>query len=214
MSEMRREVSRILEDAGITAVQFDKDGAGHQVARFRLNRQEMSFHFPSTGRMNGHGHLNTLARLKRKIREAVPASLRPSPTPAVPVVKATSPAPVRHSLTREEKIHRDFTGGEHPDLICKEYHITRERLYQVVREVNARKQGLSSPPPLLTLRPRPVPEEPAIIRTKKPKPEMVKRNRAIALAFKAGKKMAAIGRDYGLTGARIKQILGELGIST
>lgn len=214
-SEIRRDVVRLLEDNGITGVEFDKDGAGHQVVKFRCGRRTMTFHFPSTGRMNGHSRMNVIARLKRQLREVAPPPppTRPATiTTGAPTVPETAFAP-RHSLTREEKIHKRFTAGENPDRLAEEFFITKARLYQVVGEVNARKRGEKPKPLRFALHPRPEPAP--VVRQRKTWPHLVDRNKAIIAAFTACRNFSALGRRFGnLTGARIKQILKEHGALT
>lgn len=221
MAELRKEVVRILDDHGVKRVEFDKDGAGHQVAKFDFRRRSMRFHFPSTTKMNGHTHLNVLGRLKRELRAIAPP---PKQRPTITVKSQEDDcgcecAPVKHSLRREEKIHKRFTAGENPDLLAAEFHISKGRLYQIIREENARLRG-EKPKPLLILArgaaptpepaPAPIPAKPA----RKTQARLVERNKAIAAAYKACRNFSKVGRMFdNLTGARVKQIIKDMGVT-
>lgn len=72
--EIRKGILRILEQAGAEAIVLGRDGTSHQTATFLYRERSMKFHFPATGKMRGCTFINTLANLKRKIREADPVA--------------------------------------------------------------------------------------------------------------------------------------------
>lgn len=109
--EMKREVMAVLHASGCHIISEGHDGAGHRTVTFEHHAQRKTFHYPSTGRANGHTRRNTASRLKRVIREIPPAPPKPATLTHRPQVAAPPVSPLPHprlTATRRREIAKRY----------------------------------------------------------------------------------------------------------
>lgn len=117
------DVARTLVGAGGIITAKSVDGAGHQVIAYQLNDREQDFHYSTSTRLNGCGSRNTLARLRREIREL--AALPPLPSPIVEApqlsVMMPEPAPILAALPQATPPNTKRLTKERRKEIAKRY---------------------------------------------------------------------------------------------
>lgn len=117
--EIQADVIRVLTDAGAKLLAKGMDGSGHQTVTFTYNGHEAIFHYPCTGKLNGHSRRNVAARIKRMIREMPPPL--PAPVISAPEPEKVLPPVAAAIIPARRPTPPKLSNGERRKLIAKRY---------------------------------------------------------------------------------------------
>lgn len=201
---------RVLHAEGCRVLEKGRDGAGHQTVTFQANAQTIKFHFPNTGKMNGHTRRNVTARLRRMIREVPPLPEQPEPVEApqeaveqlvVPITPPTPPiASKRLTRDRRREIAKRYLALGSIEQTSEEFDLPETKLITVLMadsgearrrvkiELNVRKAEAAKRLRLTTL----------------PKAERDKR--IAKLYFSAGMTAKKVGAMFGIAASTVVRI--------
>lgn len=230
------ELSRIVIDSGAKIVDRGMDGAGHRTLTVGMNGHRRLFHYPSTGRMCGHGILNTKARLRRILREIpdplpaesppplAAAPTKPVPVPITPKPQETTSAmparrPRRFSKEHRKEIAKRYLALPSLDALLKEFKLTRAiaetmlmsgrgQAADKLRAERERERQLRRQisNPVVAITPK---EPPAITKAAVEEPALLslhRRNKAIRQMSKDRQTVKQISAKLGLSKTRVRLI--------